>query len=523
MTTRPVTDADEKRCGPVAWFVLPAIVLVAIYVRQIPLRDSLWVDELHTAWVVNGQLDDVAHRAMMGNQPPLPYWVLWAYVQLAGVSELSLRLPSLVASVASIVLIFFLARSWLSSTMAGLVAAGALAVESNAALFYASEARVYALVQLLALAQLFAFERALSRGTIKWRALSVVLAWLLFYTHYTSGLLLVAEAVTWLVMRVRDDQLPYRVRAVAIDVAIFALGCLPALPHLRMIFARRDNWKAFVERPGWEDLVAMVPQGRMLLMVLGAWTTLLVLRRLGAKRPLCHWPRPPVMVLVGAWLMVPLLLAWSLSLADVARVFHLRYLVYVLPATGMLLALLTPMIPTRSMQRLFAFGAVAWMAAFNASDSFPVLSGSEKVRTEDWRGAMKDLSYLDDDDLVFLAAGLIEADALRTSDDPALREYCLFPLHAAYPLKGKNAPREVPLPFHEPGRLSKRNQQMIREHFKTYRDACFLVRGSEAFSREVAKDVKESLGPDVYCHHRTEMDGVYLFYVQLIRPRSFNE
>jgi mannosyltransferase len=519
MTTRPVTDADEKRCGPIAWLVLAVIVVVAIYVRQIPLGDSFWLDELHTAWVVNGQLDDVAHRAMMGNQPPLPYWVLWAYVQLAGVSEMSLRLPSLVASVASIVLVFFLARSWLGSTVAGLVAAGALAVEGHTALFYASEARVYALVQLLALAQLFAFERALARGTIKWRALSVVLAWLLYYTHYTTGLLLVAEAIAWSVMRVRDDQLPYRVRAVAMDVAVFALGCLPALPHLRMIFARRDNWKAFVERPGWEDLLAMVPQGRMLLVVLGAWTALLVLRRLGAERPLCHWPRPHVMVLVGAWLMVPLLLAWSLSLADVARVFHLRYLVYVLPATGMLLAMLTPMIPARSMQRLFAFAAIAWMAAANARDSYPVLSGTEKVRNEDWRDAMAEINgwVVRRRQLIFLGAELIEADGLRSTDDPALREYCLFPLHAAYPLAAGTG-RVEPLPFTEPGRLSTQHQELIYKSIGERRMVLFVVRGSRQFAREVAVDVQKSLGSEAKCSLvENEYGGISYFFVRAAR------
>ncbi|MBW8885306.1 MAG: hypothetical protein JF612_11170, partial [Planctomycetia bacterium] len=74
------------------------ISLVGAALRIQPLGESLWLDELHTAWCAVGPLDEVAQRAAMGNQGPLFYWLEWLTLRLLGPNELSLRLISLLSA-----------------------------------------------------------------------------------------------------------------------------------------------------------------------------------------------------------------------------------------------------------------------------------------------------------------------------------------------------------------------------------------------------------------------------------------
>ena len=68
--------------------VLAVLVLVGAALRVWQARESLWLDELHTAWCALGSLAEVAPRAMIGNQSPLFFWFEWLLVQGFGPSEL---------------------------------------------------------------------------------------------------------------------------------------------------------------------------------------------------------------------------------------------------------------------------------------------------------------------------------------------------------------------------------------------------------------------------------------------------
>ena len=56
---------------------LLAIILLAAILRARHMSEPLWVDEMHTAWVVEDSLADVADRAAVGNQGPLYFYVQW--------------------------------------------------------------------------------------------------------------------------------------------------------------------------------------------------------------------------------------------------------------------------------------------------------------------------------------------------------------------------------------------------------------------------------------------------------------
>src|SRR6266481_2720634 len=145
----PPRSAIQSR-GPLAAAIL--ISLAATILRLWQARESLWLDELHTAWCAEGWLGEVAQRATIGNQSPLYFWLQWLLIRLIGPSELALRLPSIFAGSLLPLAVYLLAARWTSGGV-GLLSAALIAIDPQS-IFYATEARPYALVQLLAVAHI---------------------------------------------------------------------------------------------------------------------------------------------------------------------------------------------------------------------------------------------------------------------------------------------------------------------------------------------------------------------------------
>lgn len=453
-------------CTPhLSWFarrgsllVLAAILVLATWLRLHDARESLWLDELHTAWCVEGDLSDVAPRAALGNQAPLYFAAQWFVVQLLGPSELSLRLLSLLCGIALPAALYVVVMRWSASAPAALLAA-ALAAVDPLAIFYAQEARPYAAVQLLALGHVYLFSRLVQQPTVALRGGWIATAALLFYLHYTAALVLVAEVACYLLLwAVQHPQLKHGVWAFLGDLLLVGLLCLPATNQLREIAARRENWAAFVHpQPLW-SLLTLFPGGLAAPFILVE----LLLGLRSQRQAGCRVTLLPAAVVLSL-LFMPLVVAWITTAAGTAHLFFPRYLIASSTAAYILAAMCVDLAPQRAGRWIVALGLVA--AAIFTSGIIDQLRYDGRVhaqRKENWRGAIAHLnSALSQQRLpVLVRSGLIEADALRTSADENLRNYCLYPVTALYPL---DAPVDdlIPLPTTAAGRLSPAARQAI--------------------------------------------------------------
>lgn len=257
------------------------VLLLALALRyQTILSESLWLDELHTSWVVGGPLADVQTRAAEGNQPPLFFWITWAFQQVVGENELTLRMVSVISSAALIVLagsvVFYHSKSIFGSILtAAIIGLG------DPFLCYGTEARPYGLLQLLSLLQIICYWRSLQHltknveapSTQSWRHATVDLScfvltsWMLIYTHYSAALIAVPEllfASMWLVAR----GAPINFGRIIFTVGITVIGCLPLLANLELVYGRRENWESvasvekFIQVDGLRLFVwILVPSG----------------------------------------------------------------------------------------------------------------------------------------------------------------------------------------------------------------------------------------------------------------------
>lgn len=430
--------------------LLVVIVVCGVVLRWWQIDESFWVDELHTSWVVNSSLGDVATRASLGNQSPLYFWLAWFFARLPFEPELALRLPSLLAGGGLPVAVYWATRKFLpaeddteqqaKTVVAPLLAAALVAIDPLG-IFYSQEARPYALLQLTTVLHFAFLLQIFDRPSWPARAGWVITGALLVHWHYTGALILIAECVSLvLVLMVESrgggsqgcgvqqrDRLAF-CSSCWFDLGILALLSLPAIPGMLDVAARRENWKQFVEPRPASEILWMFPwtPAIVLLIALHRWRSVISRRNL---------------VLLAGWLLVPLTLAWVCTQADMAALFYKRYLMTAWPASLLTAALCVRL--AKNWRVELALAMVVLMISLANGGLVQNWRQDGRLlhdRNEDWRGAIHALNAAlvqgsPDSSVVLLQSGLIEADELPQREDSRLAEYCLYPLHGVYSLR----------------------------------------------------------------------------------------
>ena len=181
--------------------VVAAMTVVALVLRLPGLRQSYFGDELFTYEVATRSS---LHAVLAGVHsdleitPPLFFVVAWVF-QKVGDPFLWMRLPSLLAGVATVPLVYLLGLRTVGRR-AAVVGAGLFTL-SPMAIFYATEARAYALMTMLLVLSTLALLRAME--TNQWHAWAVfgLLEAGALYTHYTAIFVLGTQAAWGLCTR----------------------------------------------------------------------------------------------------------------------------------------------------------------------------------------------------------------------------------------------------------------------------------------------------------------------------------
>ncbi len=152
--------------APVATALVSIVVLAAILRFATLGLQSVWYDEAQTARLLSLPLRSMLHAvAREESTPPLFYLLERATTRLSGRDEVGLRALSAFAGLLTVLLAMAIARE-LSGRRAA-AAAGIVAALSPLLVWYAQEARSYALYVLLVSAALWGFVRALMRPTAR--------------------------------------------------------------------------------------------------------------------------------------------------------------------------------------------------------------------------------------------------------------------------------------------------------------------------------------------------------------------
>ncbi|MBI4470986.1 MAG: glycosyltransferase family 39 protein [Acidobacteria bacterium] len=237
-----------------AWYGALALLLLA----AVPLRvyhlshQNIWFDEAYSWKLAQLSYAAILREAAADVHPPLYYFFLKWWIAVAGTTAAGLRSLSLVASLVLMMVTYVAGRNW-AGERAALWALMIMAVSPHQ-IFYAQEARMYALTALFVMLAVYFYDRWVSSGRISALASYTAVALLAVYTHYFAILLLLAIqcdfALRWLPLKESPTATPHRRRLLLWLGAhtVMLLCYLPWLPALASQTARGQAWR---HRPTW--------------------------------------------------------------------------------------------------------------------------------------------------------------------------------------------------------------------------------------------------------------------------------
>jgi Dolichyl-phosphate-mannose-protein mannosyltransferase len=184
----PAPEAPRERLrrpGGAIGLALGLLLAVGAALRLSFAGQSMLGDELSTYWIVStndfgGVLSTVESDAEIS--PPLSFLLGWLAVRIDLTPEM-LRLPSMLAGLATIPLVYLLGLRTVGRSPALLAAA--FTTLSPFMIYYSAEARGYALMMALVAASTISLLRAVDRGRASWWVAYAVATVAAVYTHYT--------------------------------------------------------------------------------------------------------------------------------------------------------------------------------------------------------------------------------------------------------------------------------------------------------------------------------------------------
>lgn len=334
MINDPTDSAPRWR-----WAILALILLLAIGLRVYRLdAQSFWNDEGNSARIAERSIPLILEGAAGDIHPPGYYLLLAGWRALFGQSEIALRALSVTLSTLTVALSYSLAAS-LFGWKEALIAAALVAVNPFQ-VYYAQEARMYALLATLGTAS-FGLTVGLLTESHRKRRLSVAIAagYTLvnaagMYTHYSFPFIILAETITfllwWIGRRSHWRDLAIWIGLQLGTLALFAPWLPTALrqmtgwPTAEASFAVGDTLLRFavtlaygVTLPPQKATFALVPLG--MVVAVGLFPPIE-----DDQHPLRFYERVAIPL---TWLAVPVGLALALGLTRDA------YLKFLLPSS----------------------------------------------------------------------------------------------------------------------------------------------------------------------------------------------
>jgi hypothetical protein len=243
---------------------------------------GIWLDEatsIHQAQMSIGALLDSLRTTDV--HPPLHHLALWLTVRVFGTGELAVRVPSLIAATALIPVIYLAGRD-IYDRRAGLAAAGLTAV-APFPVWYAQEARMYALFMLFAALAVWMQIRVLRDGGGRNWLGYVLAAAALVYTQYFGILFVGVQQLGFLVALWRVRHEPDELRPLGLAwigwSLFFILLVVPLMGFAQAQFAANEAaGKGFEQVPsqagGTVGEIAGRPPGAYAALTNAVWAVL---------------------------------------------------------------------------------------------------------------------------------------------------------------------------------------------------------------------------------------------------------
>ena len=379
----------------------------AIWLLCLPWRASLWLDELVSYWVIKDGLRETWARAVtFQGQSPLYYSILWVWTRLFGISELALRLPSVLCALGSGFLLYKIGRQFFDRSTA--LTAVVLFFSVNSLVIASISARPYSLALLFFLAATL----VLLTGT--GRSSAIAYGTLMLGSYYAHYLFIFgAGAQLLLIIFCRPRQLANFMLALLL-VAIFAI---PGALQIKTLSTQAEL--SFAPYPSFGGFfTAAFPVATLVV-----WFAAIVAGYFfGSGRLSTERINPMLLLLFLLWCICGPLIFLAVSNLHHGSLFLERYFLW--SAAGLALGLAaTVTIMAQERDRWIVLLICAVLAGYFASARHFIF--------EDWRSAaavVRERLDSNSSSSVLISSGLIEARSAEFYTSSERQDYLRSPL-----------------------------------------------------------------------------------------------
>lgn len=314
-------------------FIPLLFFMVNVVLRYISIGvNSLAGDEPFSVYFAQMDIADILRHLKPGNNPPLYELFLHYWIKIFGVSEIAVRVPSLLFVGVTASYVYKIGSAFFSRST-GVVAASVFTV-SNYATYFAHEARVYALFGMLTVISFYLYLRWLNKD--KSKVLLVIYTLvnaLLLYAHYFGIMIVGVQVLLAIVFSIKDSKHLMRYGLSTAGVFLFFL---PYIPIVVTQFTTTQESGTWLQSPqGWATIEYMLLKfvnARFVMLftyfVFAASVVLHIKNRIKITKNY---------VVIMAWFLVPFFGMFVLSYW--LPMFHDRYLMHAFVGFCMLLSI----------------------------------------------------------------------------------------------------------------------------------------------------------------------------------------
>lgn len=356
----------EVRSGqaslPVSKYVRAVYFLalaISVSLWFLALTAPLWLDETVSFWQIRGGFDQLWSRAFLFF--PAYNFILLLSTKFLGTSEVALRVPSILAMLATVYLLYRTGRELLGQEL-GLLAA-VLFCANPIVIFAAIDARPYAFSVLAISVSIYFLVQLRNSESYGLAAAFGVSAALIIWFQFLYGVILPALLIGFFLMKARGRH-PARWHQLGIAVGSFLVAFLPVIPKVLQML-RSPGSHTFSEAARPVDLIWTIAPGWQLLIFLGtAFLALMIAawkpeHRGEPRKGSLHF-RDVALCLTLA--LVPTLLLYEVSVRTSLHIFVQRYRLVGIPGVALAWAALVGMLQPRILRTIFCVSVVATVA-----------------------------------------------------------------------------------------------------------------------------------------------------------------
>jgi uncharacterized membrane protein len=308
-------------------FVLLNVLLKLLYVSNAEIA----IDEPFSIMVAQMPIAEILSFLGDGNNPPLFEIILHPVVLFLGIDVPWVRLPSVLFSSLTVIYIYLIGSRFVNSRVA--IGAALIFTFATFQIYFAHEARVYALFNLLATASVYYFLLFFKTPTLKIAGALVFCNVLLLYSHYLGAVLLFIEACWFVAVNLKKPK----------RILHFGLICLLTivllLPQILMLYHRflTGTFEHWLKAPSISDLyyniLKMLNAPVVAVVCLVIFIAALIKVWLSRKQSVFSFASPAVFILW--WFVVGYFGLFIVSFW--VPVFLERYLIFVSSALYLLI------------------------------------------------------------------------------------------------------------------------------------------------------------------------------------------